>query len=71
LGRDIEQAYLRAIAFEWRCRQAWRVAAAGGGRPMNAEAAQNYGDFFNHHQFIGLFEAMARRQLRLDPTILD
>jgi L-fuculose-phosphate aldolase len=71
LGRDIEQAYLRAIAFEWRCRQAWRVAAAGGGRPMNAEAAQNYGDFFNRHQFIGLFEAMARRQLRLDPTILD
>jgi ribulose-5-phosphate 4-epimerase/fuculose-1-phosphate aldolase len=71
LGRDIEQAYLRAIAFEWRCRQAWRVAAAGGGRPMNAEAAQNYGDFFNRYQFIGLFEAMARRQLRLDPTILD
>ena len=71
LARDIEQAYLRAMAFEWRCRQAWHVAAAGGGVPMNPTAARNYGDFFNTHQFTGLFEAMARRELRKDPTILD
>jgi L-fuculose-phosphate aldolase len=71
IGQDVEQAYLRATAFEWRCRQAWRVAAAGGGRPMNAEAARSYGDFFNRHPFTGLFPAMARRQLRQDPTILD
>jgi ribulose-5-phosphate 4-epimerase/fuculose-1-phosphate aldolase len=71
LGNGIEQAYLRAAAFEWRCRQAWHVAAAGGGRPMNPEAAANYGDFFNRHNFRGLFDAMARRQLRVDPTILQ
>ena len=38
LGRDIEQAYLRAMSFEWRCRQAWHIAAAGGGVPMDRDA---------------------------------
>jgi L-fuculose-phosphate aldolase len=71
LGKDVEQAYLRAMSFEWRCRQAWHVAAAGGGVPMNPLAARNYGDFFNTYAFTGLFEAMARRELRKDPTILD
>jgi L-fuculose-phosphate aldolase len=71
LARDIEQAYLWSIGFEWRCRQAWHVVAAGGGRPMNPEAAASYGSFFDTHNFIGLFEAMARRELRRDPTILD
>jgi len=33
LADNIHQAYLRAIAFEWRCEQAWRIAAAGGGKP--------------------------------------
>ena len=28
LADDIEQAYLRAMSFEWRCRQAWHIAAA-------------------------------------------
>ena len=41
------------------------------GTPMNRDAARNYGDFFNTHQFTGLFESMARRELRRDPTILD
>lgn len=71
LADDIRQAYLRAMSFEWRCRQAWHIAAAGGGIPMNQLAARNYGDFFNSHQFTGLFEAMVRRELRSDPTVLD
>lgn len=71
LAKDTEQAYLRATSFEWRCRQAWRIAAAGGGVPMNPAAARSYGDFFNTNQFTGLFQAMARRELRKDPTILD
>lgn len=71
LAKDIEQAYLRAMAFEWRCRQAWHVGALGGGTPMNRDAARAYGGFFNDHQFTGLFEAMARRELRNDPSILD
>jgi ribulose-5-phosphate 4-epimerase/fuculose-1-phosphate aldolase len=71
LGNDVEQAYLRAASFEWRCRQAWLIAAVGGGRPMNPEAAASYGDFFNTHNFTGMFQAMARRELRRDPSILD
>lgn len=71
VGTDIEQAYLRAMSFEWRCRQAWHVAAARGGRPMDPDAARNYGDFFNHHPVTGLFDAEARRQIRRDPSVLD
>jgi ribulose-5-phosphate 4-epimerase/fuculose-1-phosphate aldolase len=71
VGADVRQAHLRAIAFEWRCRQAWHVAAAGGGRPMRAEAAVKFGEFFNQHPFTGLFEAMARRELRADPSIIE
>jgi L-fuculose-phosphate aldolase len=71
LGADIRQAYLWAMSFEWRCRQAWHIAAAGGGVPMNREAARTYGDFFNAHPFTGLFEAMVRRELRRDPTVLS
>jgi ribulose-5-phosphate 4-epimerase/fuculose-1-phosphate aldolase len=71
LGSDIEQAYLRAMSFEWRCRQAWHIAAAGGGVPMNRDAARTYGDFFNTHPFTGLFGAMVRRELRRDPGVLN
>lgn len=71
LGHDIEQAYLRGMSFEWRCRQAWHITAAGGGTPMNRDAARTYGDFFNTHSFTGLFPAMARRELRRDPAVLN
>lgn len=71
LGATVRQAYLRASAFEWRCRQAWRVAAAGGGRPMRTDVAAGFGAFFNQYDFPGLFEAMARRELRHDASVLD
>jgi L-fuculose-phosphate aldolase len=71
IGADVRFAYVRAMAFEWRCRQAWHVAAAGGGRPMRPEVAASFGDMFNLVPFPGLFEAMARRELRADPTILE
>jgi ribulose-5-phosphate 4-epimerase/fuculose-1-phosphate aldolase len=70
-AQDAPQAYLRAMAFEWRCRQAWHVAAAGGGRPMRADVAARFGEIFNHFPFPGLFEAMARRELRADPGVLS
>ncbi len=47
------------------------LEAGCGWAPMNRDAARNYGDFFNTYQFTGLFESMARRELRRDPTILD
>jgi L-fuculose-phosphate aldolase len=38
---------------------------------MNRDAARNYGAFFNAHPFTGLFPAMARRELRRDPGVLN
>src|SRR5438067_7814906 len=71
IGQDVRFAYQRASVFEWRCRQAWHVAAAGGGHPMRPEVAAGFGEIFNQVAFPGLFEAMARRELRSDPSILD
>jgi ribulose-5-phosphate 4-epimerase/fuculose-1-phosphate aldolase len=70
-ANDLEQAYLRSMAFEWRCRQAWHVQAAGGGVPMPAEVAARFGEFFNSHTYVGLFPAMVRRELRRDPGFLQ
>lgn len=70
VGESIRQIYLRATSFEWRCRQAYRVAAAGGGVPMDPDVAWRYGELFVGNDFSGMFEAMARQELRRDPEIL-
>jgi L-fuculose-phosphate aldolase len=70
VGDNIRQLYLRATSFEWRCRQAYRVAAAGGGVPMDPKVAWRYGELFRGNDFSGMFEAMARQELRRDPEIL-
>ncbi len=71
VARDVLDAYQKGMAFEWRCRQAWMVAAAGGGRPMPTDAATRFGSLFTGISFPGLFEAMARRVLREDSSVLD
>ncbi|MFL6239372.1 MAG: class II aldolase/adducin family protein [Actinomycetes bacterium] len=71
VGRDIPQAYLRAATIEWRARQAWHVEAVGGGKALPAEVHEGFGRIFDQVNFPGLFEAMARRELREDPGILD
>jgi ribulose-5-phosphate 4-epimerase/fuculose-1-phosphate aldolase len=69
LGSSIRAAHQRAVALEQRCRNAWHVAAVGPGRPL-PEPARSF--FLNHdgNGFAGFWEAMARRELRLDPTLL-
>jgi ribulose-5-phosphate 4-epimerase/fuculose-1-phosphate aldolase len=71
VGRDIPQAYLRAATIEWRSRQAWHVEAVGGGTPLPPDVHENFGRIFDQVNFPGLFEAMARRELRDDPAILS
>jgi len=71
IGRDIEQAYLRAMVFEWRCRQAWHVEAIGGGKPVRPEVVASLGGYFNDHNFPGLSDAMSRMALATAPEILD
>jgi len=71
VGRDIAQAHHRSIVLEWRCRQAWHVEAAGGGVPLDPGVHRRFSAPFDHVSFPGLWEAMCRRELRLDPTVLD
>lgn len=70
VGRDIAQAHHRAVVLEWRCRQAWHVEAMGGGAPVRDEVFRRFAAPFEQVSFPGLFEAMARRELRADPSIL-
>ena len=71
VGRDIAQAHHRAVVLEWRCRQAWHVEAVGAGVPVRDEVFERFAAPFDHVSFPGLFEAMARRELRADPSLLD
>jgi L-fuculose-phosphate aldolase len=70
VGRDLRQAHLRAITLEWRSMRAYEVEQAGGGVPLTDAqvAAIARPDAFG---FPFLWEAMARRELRADPGILD
>jgi ribulose-5-phosphate 4-epimerase/fuculose-1-phosphate aldolase len=71
VAKDIAQAHMRAVTLEWRCRQAWHVEAVGGGAPMSPDVHERFGRIFDKVNFPGLFEAMARRELRDDPSIID
>jgi L-ribulose-5-phosphate 4-epimerase len=71
VGADIHQAHHRAVVLEWRCRQAWHVEAIGSGVPVRPEVFERFAKPFDDVSFPGLFEAMARRELRADPTILE
>ncbi len=71
VGRDIRQAHLRAITLEWRCRLAWRVEALVGGHPLAPETANGLGQMTDGNGFPFLWEAMARREIRRDPRVLE
>jgi L-fuculose-phosphate aldolase len=71
LGQNPAMAFLRASSFEWRCRQAWHVEAVGKGVPLRPEVQESFGAYFVDHPFPGLFEAMARREIRADASVLD
>ncbi|MGE2817970.1 class II aldolase/adducin family protein [Mycobacterium heidelbergense] len=70
-AKDIDQAYLRGMSFEWRARQAWRIEALGGGQAVRPDVVHALGDSFNTNTFPGLFPAMARREIRRDPSVLS
>lgn len=70
LGRDLRQAHLRAATLEWRCRRAYEVRLAGGAQPLADEVVNQVG-LPDPNGFPFLWEAMARRELRRDPTVLN
>lgn len=71
VANDIRQAHLRALTLEWRCRQAWHVEALGGGRAIRDEVAEQFGSMVDGNGFPFLWEAMARKEIRRDPAVLE
>ena len=70
VGRDLRQAHLRVVTLEWRCRRAYEVKLAGGGRPLADEVVERLA-MADANGFPFLWEAMARRELRNDPSVLE
>ncbi len=70
LGGSVRAVHQRAVALEQRCRHAWHVEALGGGREL-PEPARSFFAGTDGEGFIGFWEAMARRELRLDPTLAE
>jgi len=71
MAPSIALAHHRAVTLEWRCRQAWRLEAMGGGVPMPPDEAAELGAIMDQMAFPHLWESMARRELRRDPTIIE
>jgi L-ribulose-5-phosphate 4-epimerase len=72
LGATVRAVHQRAVALEQRCKHAWHVRAAGGPKdsPLPAWYAERaVGSDGN--RFVGFWEAMARAELRADPTLLE
>jgi ribulose-5-phosphate 4-epimerase/fuculose-1-phosphate aldolase len=71
LGKDLRQAHLRMATLEWRSMRAWQVAQLdSAAKPLAAAAIESVG-LPDANGFPFLFEAMARRELRADPSVLD
>ena len=47
------------------------IEAVGKGVPLRPEVQESFGAYFVDNAFPGLFEAMARREIRVDPSVLD
>ena len=70
VAKDIRQAHLRAITLEHRCRLAWQVEALGGGQPISDPETLRVAQMSDDLGFPFLWEAMARREIRHDPSVL-
>jgi|ERR1700677_26158 L-fuculose-phosphate aldolase len=73
VGRSIQLAHHRAISLEHRCRLAWQVQVAGGGRPMPERFARDLAEL-NEVRGTGIphmYTYMVRKVLRLDPLVLE
>jgi len=68
-GKSIRAVHQRAVALEQRCQHAWYVESIGGGTPLASQVQERFRNS-DGDGFIGFFEAMARRELRKDPSIL-
>ena len=70
VAKDIRQAHLRAITLEHRCRLAWQVEALGEGHPIADPETLRVAQMSDDLGFPFLWEAMARKEIRLDERVL-
>ncbi|TXS96134.1 class II aldolase/adducin family protein [Parahaliea maris] len=70
LAKNIRQAHLRMATLEWRCKRGWQARLASGGKTLPDGMVQQIA-LPDANGFPFLFEAMARRELRRDPNILN
>jgi L-fuculose-phosphate aldolase len=70
VGKDLRQAHLRVVTLEWRSQRAYELEQVGGGVPLTDEQIVEIA-LPDAHGFPFLWEAMARRELREDPGIVD
>jgi hypothetical protein len=71
-GGTVRSVHERAVAFEARCKHAWMIRAAG--RPLESvlpAAFRAAREQLDGNGFAGFWEAMARQELRADPSFLD
>ena len=71
VAENIRQAHLRAITLEHRCRLAWHVEVLGEGQPITNLETLRVAQMSDPMGFPFLWEAMARREIRLDPSVLN
>ncbi len=71
VANSIRQAHLRAITLEHRCRLAWHVEVLGDGQPITQMETLRVVQMADQLGFPFLWEAMARREIRLDRSVLD
>lgn len=70
VGKDLRQAHLRAITLEWRSKRAYEIELAGGGKPLNDDEVAKL-TIADENGFPFCWEAMARRELRRDPSLVE
>jgi len=69
---SIRAAHQRAVALEYRSCRAWQLEALGQGSGRELpEPARSFFRGSDGEGFIGFWEAMARQELRRDPTLIS
>lgn len=72
VAETVAKAYHRCSTLEWRCRNAYRTEALGNGVELKPDVVETFSKFFDTPiGFPGLWEAVVRRELRHDESILD
>jgi L-fuculose-phosphate aldolase len=73
VGNTISQAYTRSSCLEWRCKQAWFAEAIGAKNTVPEYGAKSISESMAAFggQTPWMWEWAARREIRIDPSVLD